>query len=665
MINETKKGFSTAEATGGKRFTITDDALIMQRLSDDIYQNPIAAVIRELTTNAIDAQKDNGSTKKVEVHLPKIGAEYFSVTDSGLGMSKDLLLNVYTSYGSSNRRNSNDHIGGIGVGSKSPFAYCSQFTVRSVHNGKLVEAVCQKDQQGVPNLYITREEDTTESSGTSVKISVGRQDHPRFEADAKEVLYWFRDQVSVNVKLENWLYVDHLFENENGIVSGQVVGPRVLMGNILYNISHTHFNEYFQRYSILKMPIGSLGINISRESIQDNEANNSVIKKAFDQFYSEAKASILKKIEAIKCPLDKYQEARANSGVFRLQREVEDLNLVSYDSSHFQVFENPEEYFQQIQSKNVRITDLISEGAVYHDLTVGFKSVLKRFGKKCVITGNIKKFREQFAFMDSRITVLSEAKKEFSKSSGSKCFYKYDKDRKRFVTTSGMTLEEVKKEVASNKTGGNVSVIVPLRYKSVSNFTLFGRDFSQRWLEEIPSNVCLYAATNAVSNTALQKIQDLLSLDSYLRVHYANHTQVKDLIYAKLLKNISIRINDAVNEKIGSFDYYQNHQKDIYKTRVLGKDLIDQIRSLHEELMKLNRNTAGYIVEAVFQELSRSGSLPSPEHVSYQKYVELEEIVEKKMQHPFFEIAFPKIDDSYYEKCWQKGEEILNAQVSK
>ena len=70
-----------------------------------------------------------------EVHLPTILEPYFSVRDYGTGLTDQEIESIYTTYFESTKTNSNEYIGALGLGSKSPFSYTDNFTVTSVKNG--------------------------------------------------------------------------------------------------------------------------------------------------------------------------------------------------------------------------------------------------------------------------------------------------------------------------------------------------------------------------------------------------------------------------------------------------------------------------------------------------------------------------------------------------
>lgn len=261
-------------------FSLQSDPLIMKRLSDDVYQRPIEAIIRELGTNAYDAHIDAGKKEKpFDVFLPTEKSAEFRIRDYGLGISRDQLIKLYTRYAASTRRSSDDHVGSIGIGSKSPFAYTNQFTVISRHKSNKVTALCYKDSRHMPMMKIIQEEATSEPSGLEVFFPVDSSAQTKFESYAKTVYQWFDTRPNVSPKLDysnevresiwfeydNWALAkpsnDNYFRDNNY--------STIIMGGVAYK---TLFRSPYSNL-ILFANIGDVDINMSRESIQNNNNN--------------------------------------------------------------------------------------------------------------------------------------------------------------------------------------------------------------------------------------------------------------------------------------------------------------------------------------------------------------------------------------------------------
>jgi len=118
-----------AHATAAFGISSKDTAHVMGLLREGLYTDRIKAVLREYATNAWDAHRSSGrGDVPIEVTLPTAQDPTLSIRDHGPGMSHADVMTVYTQYGASTRRDSNDVVGMMGIGSKSAFSYVDSFT---------------------------------------------------------------------------------------------------------------------------------------------------------------------------------------------------------------------------------------------------------------------------------------------------------------------------------------------------------------------------------------------------------------------------------------------------------------------------------------------------------------------------------------------------------
>ena len=136
-------------------FGIKDKNLqhIITILRDDIYSDKILAVIREYSTNSFDANVMSGNgAVPIKVTLPSRFFPEFKVRDCGTGLSPLDIKEIYTSYGESSKRNTNDAVGYLGIGCKSGFAYGDNFIVTSWHGGIKTVYNAALDASGVGDM---------------------------------------------------------------------------------------------------------------------------------------------------------------------------------------------------------------------------------------------------------------------------------------------------------------------------------------------------------------------------------------------------------------------------------------------------------------------------------------------------------------------------------
>ena len=134
-------------------FRIRNSAKAFSILSSGLYANKVRAIIRELSCNAVDSHTAAGkSDTPFDVHLPNSLEPWFSIRDYGTGLSAEQVTNIYTTYFESTKTASNEFIGALGLGSKSPFSYTDNFTVTAVQNGIKGVYTAFINESGVPSI---------------------------------------------------------------------------------------------------------------------------------------------------------------------------------------------------------------------------------------------------------------------------------------------------------------------------------------------------------------------------------------------------------------------------------------------------------------------------------------------------------------------------------
>ncbi len=174
-------------------FRIRNSAKAFNILSSGLYANKVRAIIRELSCNAVDSHAAAGKKDTpFDIHLPNAIEPHFSIRDYGTGLSHEQVTNIYTTYFESTKTASNEFIGALGLGSKSPFSYTDNFTVTAIKDGKKGIYTAFINEAGVPSIALMMTEDTDEPSGVEVKFSVNdRYDFDKFRQEARNVYKHF------------------------------------------------------------------------------------------------------------------------------------------------------------------------------------------------------------------------------------------------------------------------------------------------------------------------------------------------------------------------------------------------------------------------------------------------------------------------------------------
>lgn len=223
-------------------FRIRNSAKAFSILSSGLYANKIKAIIRELSTNAVDSHFAAGrADTPFDVHLPNSLEPWFAIRDYGTGLDHEQVTQIYTTYFESTKTGSNDFVGALGLGSKSPFAYTDNFTVTAIKDGVKRIYSAFINPQGVPSIAKMGEEASTELSGVEIKFSVNDQwEYSKFRTEAASVYRYFtlRPIVSGNADFAIREIEYDVKDIAPGVHSlkGSSYTSTAVMGNIAYPI---------------------------------------------------------------------------------------------------------------------------------------------------------------------------------------------------------------------------------------------------------------------------------------------------------------------------------------------------------------------------------------------------------------------------------------------
>ncbi len=260
-------------------FRIRNSAKAFNILSSGLYANKIRAIIRELSCNAVDSHVAAGKADTpFDVHMPNQLEPWFAIRDYGTGLTHDQVTNIYTTYFESTKTNSNEFIGALGLGSKSPFSYTDNFTVTAIKDGVKGVYSAFINEAGVPSIAKMASETTDEPAGVEVKFSVNdRWDFDKFRQEARVVYKWFKLQPVVTGSAE--FTIDKITYEEENIVPGihstnDQRRSTAIMGNIAYPIeipdadkSLGDLRQLLNCGLIIEFAIGELDFQASREGL--------------------------------------------------------------------------------------------------------------------------------------------------------------------------------------------------------------------------------------------------------------------------------------------------------------------------------------------------------------------------------------------------------------
>lgn len=263
----------------GEKIEMSVDAASMAHVMSiltDLYSDPTMAVIREYSTNARDAMIEAGNgDQPIEVSLPNAMSPFFKVRDYGVGLSVEDIRNIYSKYGASTKRSTNEQVGMLGLGCKSALTYTQQFTVRSVKDGQLVLVAISRTEDGSGVMEVVHTSATDEKNGVEISVPVNRTNDFHWKA-SEFFRFWEPGTVLVDgqtpksfkddaVKISDNLYIKHGASNDY-IVMGNVA-YRVNSDNPLYSKSSS-YGYYSRNFGVVAIvPIGSVNFTPSREDL--------------------------------------------------------------------------------------------------------------------------------------------------------------------------------------------------------------------------------------------------------------------------------------------------------------------------------------------------------------------------------------------------------------
>ncbi|BBC78049.1 RIIA lysis inhibitor [Escherichia phage EcS1] len=311
-----------------KKFSIATSAKAFKILSSNLYKNKIRAIVRELSCNCIDAHFLNGQTKPFTIKAPSQLDPRFVIRDFGPGLSEDDVLNLYTTYFASTKSNSNDFIGALGLGSKSPFSYTETFTVVSYHDGMIRGFNAMLDG-GEPVLKPTFVEEMKEGDETGIEITVPVKMND-LSAWLKEIRYVLRpfagkvELTGTKTEIEFFPEFEDTYSMSYNYTGFENKGIYALYGNIVYPLNECpdlpkSWLQIKNDITFIRFKLGELDITPSREELSFDEQTAANVRKRINELGKKVLEEDLK-------------DFAAETNARKIHRMIDGL---SYDARNF------------------------------------------------------------------------------------------------------------------------------------------------------------------------------------------------------------------------------------------------------------------------------------------------------------------------------------------
>jgi len=356
ILKETKYGEVGGNVPIDEEFNITVNTTKTNKLFNillESYKNSRAAMIREYTSNAWDAQKEAGKEHEpVVVAFDEDDGGYFiSFQDTGIGMSHEFFRESFSKLLTSTKEETNESIGGFGIGSKTALAYTTNFHVETIKDGELNYYIIYKETSSIPRISRLISEPTDRQNGVMVKVYVKDKKELSTLVDvARQELAYF-DNV---VFRSNIFYVSDY--NVGKILEGKYFKYRtttqysddmhLVLGKVAYPIDWRELGMSSASNIVsvgVHFDIGELQVNMTRESILYTDEAKALIKHKIELAKTELIERINKQNKPIENILDYVElktDRQADLKPTMLELKADGisyyLSLYSYRDSIFQ-----------------------------------------------------------------------------------------------------------------------------------------------------------------------------------------------------------------------------------------------------------------------------------------------------------------------------------------
>lgn len=241
-------------------------------LSSNLYSDPEQSFIREIVSNAWDSHVEAGTTDTPVIIRFKKGANSWEVTirDFGTGLSPERFQEVYRNIGSSTKRESNEFIGGFGIGKYSSLACTNTVYITSYYEGTAFLYVMVKSGNTI-TTNLVMEKPTEEKNGVEVTIKNIPNINP-YEKALKYIVFFPNVYVD---GIDNKVNDTKLKRFNNFAVASEYIDTKILLGNVLYpcntKLLSTASRDFLKNIEfsgiVIKFNVGEISITPNRESI--------------------------------------------------------------------------------------------------------------------------------------------------------------------------------------------------------------------------------------------------------------------------------------------------------------------------------------------------------------------------------------------------------------
>ncbi len=272
-------------------------------LSSNLYSDPEQSFIREIVSNAWDSHVEAGTTDIPVIIKFKDSYDEKSITirDFGVGLSPERFREIYCNIGSSTKRESNEFIGGFGIGRYSALACSNAVYITSFYKGRAYYYIMVKSGNSITSNLLM-EKPTEEKDGVEVTIKNISKLGP-FDKALQCIIFFPNVYVDGAVNADNINNVK--IKRFKYFAAASIdITPKLLLGNVLYPIEESHLKKeardfisrIYRTGIAIKFDVGEINITPNRENIIYSSDTIKKIEDRIENAKAELEGFIIKKV---------------------------------------------------------------------------------------------------------------------------------------------------------------------------------------------------------------------------------------------------------------------------------------------------------------------------------------------------------------------------------
>lgn len=302
IITEEKREVGMNGVQVGKEMTIKATPMAFKMLAQNMYKDPIGAILREYGQNCLDSHKRAGNTDPFTIEFPSIANPVIKFIDYGTGMDPAFIEDDEAGYLSifhSTKRGENESSGGFGVGRVSLLAITDSYTIENRYNGRITVYNLFQNARGIPQLARISDGETKEKNGVTITSSVPLNKINDFHSRAAAI-YKFYDIIPNFVDYTGGPVIpftsESPYQGKNWSLDHDYkYGGRsyIWMGCYSYEIDNTILSNRLTREQNLllkcgitfKVNVGDVSVNASREAVNYDEKTYQFIQDKLSEIF--------------------------------------------------------------------------------------------------------------------------------------------------------------------------------------------------------------------------------------------------------------------------------------------------------------------------------------------------------------------------------------------